>query len=78
VATAGYCLLAVVVVGETLADTGPLRAPAWADAMAAAGLLGFAAAGVLVLTALVRHRPVRPRPASRRRVESATSPRGRS
>lgn len=53
-ATAGYALLAVVVVGETLARTGPLRAPLWADALAAAGLLGFAAASTLVLTALLR------------------------
>jgi hypothetical protein len=43
-ATAGYSLLAVAVVGETLAGTGPLRAPVWADAFVAAGLLGFAAA----------------------------------
>jgi hypothetical protein len=53
-ATGSYWLLAVVVVGETLAGAGLLRAPMWADALVAAGLLGFAAAGVLVLTALPR------------------------
>jgi hypothetical protein len=42
-ATGGYSLLPVAV-GETLAATGPLRAPVWADALVAAGLLGFAAA----------------------------------